>query len=209
MNVYDFDGTIFYPNCTFKYAVWCILRHPRLLFTYVPPMLWQAAGYKLGRVPEYRFLRTFFSYLGQIPDYDREIEAFWDKNEKHIASWYLRQKKEDDLIISGSPECIVGPIAERLHVKIMATMYDRETGVFYGNLMLGKSKSRYVMELGLPRIDHFYSDSLSDTPIALCAEEAYLVRKRATTLTPWPALSEKNRRRIRRKIDNGWKYIDE
>ena len=209
MNVYDFDGTIFFPNATFKFAIWCILRRPKLLVTYVPPMLAEAAAYKLGKVPAYQLIRTFFSFLKEVPDFDEQIEAFWNKNEKHIAKWYLAQRRPDDLIISGSPECIVKPIADRLGVRLMATLYDREYGVLYGNLMLAQSKSRFVMDLGMPVIDNFYSDSLSDTPIALCAEKAFLVTRMATKPVPWPELSEKTMKRIKKKIDIGWKYIDE
>ena len=209
MNVYDFDETIFYPNCTFKFSLWCVCRHPGLLFTYVPGMVVQAVGFKLGKIPQYKFLRKFFEFMGKLPDYDKEINAFWDKNEKNISRWYLAQKREDDLIISGSPECVVKPIADRLGVKLMATQYDREYGVFYGNLMLAQSKARFIIDQGMPVIDNFYSDSLSDTPIALCAEHAFLVKKKATKPVPWPELSPERVKEIRKQIDIGWKYIDD
>ena len=209
MNVYDFDGTIFYPNCTFKFAIWCILRHPGLLFTYVPHMLKDAASYKLGKMEYHKFIRSFFSYMMKLKDFDKQVQAFWDKNEKNISAWYKAQKKDDDLIISGSPECLVQPIAERLGVNLKATLYDRETGVLYGNLMLGRSKSRTVIDMGMPVIDNFYSDSLSDTPIALCAEKAFLVTKKATKPVPWPEVTDENLKKIKEKIDTGWRYIED
>ena len=36
MNVYDFDGTIYYPDCTISFAVWCANRHPKIWFTFAP-----------------------------------------------------------------------------------------------------------------------------------------------------------------------------
>jgi hypothetical protein len=39
MNVYDFDGTIYYPDCTVSFALWCANRHPKLWFTFVPKAL--------------------------------------------------------------------------------------------------------------------------------------------------------------------------
>ena len=209
MNVYDFDGTIFYPNVTLKFAVWSIRKHPDLLITYFPSLLLSAAAYKLGKIPTHRFIRRFFAFLPRIKNFDQEIERFWDKNEKNISSWYLAQKKRDDLIISGSPECIVKPITDRLGVNLRATLYDQEMGVFYGNLMLAQSKSRYVIDLGLPVIDNFYSDSLSDTPIALCAERAFLVTKRARKPIPWPTMTRKSYKKIKKKIDIGWKHIED
>jgi len=207
MNVYDFDGTIFFPNATFKFAVWCIFRHPRLLFSYVPKMLIDAAKYKLGIIPMYRFARSFFKYITMIPNFDKEIEAFWDKNEKHISKWYLKQKRNDDLIISGSPECIVKPISDRLGVNLVGTLYDQELGVFYGNFMLAKNKARFVIDLGMPVIENFYSDSLSDTPLALCAEHAYHVKKMATKPVPWPELSKSEIEKVKKKIDIGYEYL--
>jgi hypothetical protein len=38
MNVYDFDGTIYHPDCAVSFAFWCLRRHPSLLFTYVPKL---------------------------------------------------------------------------------------------------------------------------------------------------------------------------
>ena len=61
----------------------------------------------------------------------------------------------------------------------MASEYDREFGVFTNNLMYAKEKVRYMIDHGFPVIDNFYSDSLSDTPIALCAEKAHLITNKA------------------------------
>ena len=33
--------------------------------------------------------REFFGYLTLVNDFDGQIERYWDKNEKRIASWYL------------------------------------------------------------------------------------------------------------------------
>ena len=36
MNVYDFDKTIYPTDCAIDFCFWCIKRHPKLLFTYIP-----------------------------------------------------------------------------------------------------------------------------------------------------------------------------
>ena len=87
----------------------------------------------------------FFGYLTLIDDFDEQIERFWDKNEKKIASWYLAQKRPDDLIISASPKCIIGPIAKRLGVNYVATDFDREFGVFLDNMMY----PRHCLQTGI------------------------------------------------------------
>jgi len=135
MNVYDFDGTIFYSDCSIGFALWCMKRHPKLWVTYLPGMLGTLIKHKLGKLPNYQLQRRMFSYLTMIDDFDEQIERYWDKYESRISDWYLAQKRPDDLIISASPDCIIGPIAKRLGVKYMATEYNREYGVFTNNLM--------------------------------------------------------------------------
>jgi len=205
MNVYDFDGTIYYTDCTIDFGIWCMLRHPKLLFTYFPKTIKYLIQYKRGKVPNYLMQRKVFSYLTMIDDFDVQIKRYWDKNEKKISAWYLAQKKPDDLIISASPLCIIEPIAKRLGVRCIASEYDLEFGVFTNNLMYAKEKARYMIDHDFPKIDNFYSDSLADTPLALCSEKAYLVTNHATTLTDWPDLDEKTMKKVKKKINTGWK----
>ena len=204
MNVYDFDGTIFPTDCTVGFGIWCMNRHPKLWFTFFPKMVVTLIRRKAGKIPEYLMQRTLFSYLTLVDDFDVQIERYWDKNEKKIAPWYLKQKRSDDLIISASPDCIIGPIANRLGVNYMATEFDREYGVFLNNLMYAKEKAKYIFDHGFPMIDNFYSDSLADTPLALCAEKAHLVKDRATTVVDWPDLDEETLSKVHEKVDTGW-----
>ncbi len=205
MNVYDFDGTIYPKDCTIDFCFWCMNRHPKLWFTFFPKAIKNVVLNALGKVPEYLLQRNFFSYLTLIDDFDEQIERYWDKNENKISAWYLAQKKPDDLIISASPICVIEPIAKRLGVSFMATDYDREYGVFVDNLMYAKEKARYMMDHGFPVIDNFYSDSLADTPIALCAEKAHLVKNKASTVVDWPELDEETMKKVKKKIDTGWR----
>ena len=66
------------------------------------------------------------------------------------------------------------------------------------------------MDNGFPEIENFYSDSLSDTPIALCAEKAHLITNKAQKVNDWPDLDAETMKKIRRKIDTGTKvHLDE
>ena len=194
MNVYDFDGTIFYSDCSIGFARWCMVRHPKLLVTYLPRVLKHLILYKAGKIPNHLMQRRMFSFLTMVDDFDEQIERYWDKYEK----------KPDDLIISASPACIIGPIAKRLGVNFVASDYDREYGVFVNNLMYAKEKAKYIFDHGFPVIDNFYSDSLADTPIALCAEKAHLVTNHAQTVTDWPDLDPQTIKTVKQKINTGW-----
>ena len=204
MNVYDFDGTIFYSDCSIGFAFWCWKRHPKLWFTYFPSVIKSFFQYKKGKIPNYLMQRKMFSYLTMIDDFDVQIEKYWDKYEKRISEWYLAQKRPDDLIISASPSCIIGPIARRLGVNYIATEYDLEYGVFVNNLMYAKEKAKYIIDHGFPVIDNFYSDSLADTPIALCAEKAYLITEKATKVNDWPDLDPDTMVKVKNMINTGW-----
>ena len=204
MNVYDFDGTIFYSDCSIGFAFWCLKRHPKLWFTYFPSVIKSFFQYKKGKIPNYLMQRKMFSYLTMLDDFDVQIEKYWDKYEKRISEWYLAQKRPDDLIISASPSCIIGPIARRLGVNYIATEYDLEYGVFVNNLMYAKEKAKYIIDHGFPVIDNFYSDSLADTPIALCAEKDHLVTKKATKVNDWPELNADTMEKVKDKINTGW-----
>ena len=204
MNVYDFDGTIYYPDCSIDFAFWCMNRHPTMYLTFFPKALAGLIRYKRGKMPRHLMMRRFFSFLMQIDDFDRQIELFWDKHEKNISAWYLSQRRPDDLIISASPTCIMEPIARRLGVRVVATEYDREYGVFLNNLMAAKEKARYIIDQGIPVIDNFYSDSLADTPLALCAEKAHLVTDKARKVVDWPEMDKGTLDKVHRKINTGW-----
>ena len=204
MNVYDFDGTIFPGDCSIGFCFWCMKRHPKMYFTFFPKAVKNLILRKMGKMPEYLMQREFFGYLTYIDDFDEQIERYWDKNEGKISSWYLKQKSPDDLIISASPSCIIEPIANRLGVHFMATEFDREYGVFLNNMMYAKEKAKYIIDHGFPVIDNFYSDSLADTPLALCAEKAHLVKDKASTVVDWPDLDEETLKKVYEKIDTGW-----
>jgi phosphoserine phosphatase len=169
-----------------------------------PKVMKSMIGNKLGKVPRYVLERTFFSFLCKVDDFDEQIEKFWDKNEKNISAWYLAQKRPDDLIISASPKCIIEPIAKRLGVNCIASDYDREVGAFVDNLMYAREKASYIFDQGFPEIENFYSDSLSDTPIALCAEKAHLVTDKAQKVNDWPKLDEVTLKKVHKKIETGW-----
>lgn len=205
MNAYDFDGTIYYSNSTVSFGLWCLRRHPTLFLSYGPRVVWSFVRYKLGKIPNYLMQRELFRYLTLIDDFDEQIERYWDAHESRISPWYLAQKRPDDLILSSSPSCIIAPIARRLGVSYVATDYDRELGVFLDNLMYAKEKARYIIDHGFPVIENFYSDSLSDTPLALCAEKAHLVTNGGTTVTDWPDLDPETVKKVKREIDTGWK----
>lgn len=183
MNVYDFDGTIYSGDSTVDFFRYALRRAPSLL-RYLPKQLWGFVLYGTKRIDKTEFKEYFFSFLPAI-NAKELTEAFWDRNQHKILDWYRRQQKEDDIVISASPDFLLRPICDKLGIHtLIASAVDPETGRFTGKNCRGPEKVRRLeAEYGITHIDCFYSDSLSDLPLAELADSAFLVQK--GVITEW------------------------
>lgn len=212
MNVYDFDKTIFYTDCSFLFIKWCLRKYPKLLVSYFPFILFYGLLYALKLTQKDVVEEKLFVFVPEIEELEREVLEFWDTYDHRISEWYLAQKRPDDLIISASPEFLIKPIAERLGVRFLATQLDLHTAKIVGISCYGRQKLHSVIaNKYFPEnvIESFYSDSLSDTPLALCAETAYFVRKKGARVHPWPRLTAKQKKKIMKKLSEDMTGIDE
>lgn len=66
MNVYDFDGTIFYSDCSIGFAFWCLKRHPKLWFTYFPSVIKSFFQYKKCMSGASKYLKNCINLIQQI-----------------------------------------------------------------------------------------------------------------------------------------------
>ena len=182
MNVYDFDNTIYDGDSTVDFYVFCLKRHPSIL-TLFPRQIWSAVLYKLGKIAKVRFKETFFCFLQKLEHVDNEVSLFWDVRESRIKRWYCVQKKEDDLIISASPFFLLKDICDRLQIKyLIASPVNPQTGKFEGSNCYGEEKVKeFRRKFPNAEIDKFYSDSVSDAPLAELAHKSYLVKKDAVS----------------------------
>lgn len=187
MNTYDFDKTIFYPDSSYTFIVWYLRRHPLQRLRMMPRLIWFGLLYLLRIIPKEEIKSGTFYFLRWIPDLEKEINLFWDEHEAGICKWYLDQKRDDDLIISASPEFIIGNISKRLGVSFISTKMDNSTGRIIGTNCSGAEKVRRFRELFPNGVtEAFYSDSLSDTPMAKIADKAYLIVDKGQRIVPWP-----------------------
>ena len=200
MNVYDFDKTIFYPNSITMFIFKCIKKYPVLFFKYVPKTFMYFIEYFFKARTLSQFTEQLFSFVKFIPDIDSEIKSFWENNANRISEWYLKQKRDDDLIISASPEFFLRPFTDNLGVRLIGTQADKKTGRLNGRCCYGKQKIKNLLKEGYfiaNQVECFYSDSVSDTPLALCAEHAYLIKNKGRTVIPWPEVTIKISNKIR------------
>lgn len=183
MNAYDFDKTIYDGDSTADFIFFCIKKKPSLIPRLAKNSLGYF-GYRASLCSKTDFKENLYSYLRKLNNTDALIEEFWDIHIKKIKSWYLAQKKDDDVIISASPYFLLKPACDRLGLEnLIASNVDIDTGCYLGNNCFGAVKSKLFTDNFGCDIEEFYSDSISDAPLAKLAKSAFLVD--GNTLTSW------------------------
>ncbi len=186
MNTYDFDKTIFYPDSSYSFVRWSLKRRPSLYLFWIPAAAVAGIGYLVGLSSKENLKEKVFGFLPRIKDVDSEVEQFWKEHEHKLSDWYLKQKKDDDLIISASPEFLLKPITDKLGVRLLGTKMDKRNGKINGLNCSGKEKvRRFREEYPDCHTEEFYSDSLSDTPMAKIAGKAFRIVDKATKPVDW------------------------
>ena len=176
MNVYDFDGTIYRGDSSIDFYLFCLYSDPALIKC-LPKQLWGIVLYVLKIIDKTKLKEKFFCFIKYI-DIENFVYDFWNSNENKIMKWYLDQKKEDDLIISASPDFLLKNICERLSIKnLIATVFDTDNCKIIGENCRGQEKlRRYKEQYGNVNIENFYSDSESDLPLAKISKHSYKVK---------------------------------
>ena len=185
MNTYDFDKTIFYPDSSYCFYLYCLRHYPGAMVKTLPRSIVSGLRYAAGKGNTKALKEQLFSFLPNLPDVDSAVKDFWDENRKRLAKWYLRQKRSDDVIISASPEFLLQPICDELGVRLIGTRMDKHSGKISGENCHDKEKVRRFYERYPDgHSDEFYSDSMSDLPMAEISNRAFMLKKHV--ISPWP-----------------------
>jgi len=183
MNVYDFDRTIYDGDCSIDFYIFVLCKKPYLIVL-LPLQVWGMALYFLGIYSKENMKEKFFIFIRFI-SVQKMVLCFWDKNRRKIKPWYMRQKQDTDVIISASPEFLLEPlVCGYLGVNLIPSRFDQSTGKYIGKNCFGEEKVKKLYEAypgGV--IESFYSDSLSDAPLADNAMQSFIVKGRK--ITPW------------------------
>ena len=185
MNVYDFDNTIYSGDSTKDFCRFCMRWHLSAVWRIAvsSPAIF---GYMTGKLTKTETKQRLYSFLRTLSDVDRDVSEFWKQNEYKISPWYREKKTPDDVVISASPEFLLKPVCEKLGIEtLIASRVDKNTGIYDGLNCHGEEKlKRYRQVFGDREISEFYSDSLSDAPLAEIAQKAFLVEM--NRIMPWP-----------------------
>lgn len=176
MNVYDWDKTIYDGDSSIDFYKFNVKRNKRLAKLW-PAQVKAAADYKRGKITKTEMKTQFYRYFSEIDDIDNAVLEFWAINKHKIKPWYMEQRRDDDLIISASPEFLLEPIIKELGVQLIASDVEKHTGVHRQENCYGVEKVRRMEKLyDMNAMEYFYSDSYSDDPLAQYAQQSFLVK---------------------------------
>ena len=181
MNVYDFDNTIYDGESTFDLFLFYLKRNPWLIKLF-PTVVIGFARYKKGKISINEMIERYVPLIEReaekFVDRKNDPKDFWDSHMKNIKPFYKDIQKEDDLIITASPDFTMNEICKRLGIKhLLCTTVNSETGKFE-RICLKDNKLKAFFEFyGDAEIENFYTDSPeNDYPLIDAAKHAFIVK---------------------------------
>ena len=183
MNVYDFDHTIYNGDSTIDFYKYILKRNPRIIMCF-PFQFWSLIKYFTNTISTTKLKEGFYVFLKYSNVTDETLADFWGKARHKINPFFAKKIKNEDLIISASPEFLLSPICNILNVQLIASNVDKNTGKYRGINCRGNEKVRRFMEkFKNNAVDEFYSDSISDYPMAQISKNPFLVKR--NRISPW------------------------
>ena len=120
MNVFDFDNTI-YDGESFVDLFLAVLKKDPSVIRFAPMVISGVLKYKSGKLDLEQGLAQyaphFEGYVSGMKDIPGLVKEFWDKNEIKIKPFYEKIRRDDDIIISASPEFVLAEIGKRIGLK--------------------------------------------------------------------------------------------
>ena len=179
MNVYDFDNTIYDGESCFDLFKFYIKKDPSLL-RYTPIVMKGFSLYQKGA--DFNAIVEKLSPILEKKlrelDYENEPREFWDAHMHKIKPFYKEIQREDDLIITASPDFHIAEIAKRLGIKnYLTTVVDAQNGKILFPCIRSNKIIAFKKQYGDKEIENFYTDSPeNDAPLIALAKHAFVVK---------------------------------
>lgn len=180
MNVYDFDNTIYKGESGVDLFLYYLKKDPKLV-SKIPMALSVITRYKAGKISLDEVMNTYSGvveeYCQGIEDIGSDIDMFWDEHSRKIKSFYLKQRRDDDVILSACIDVVLEEICKRLNIKnYIATETDLNSRKLV-NFCFRENKVKAFRERYPDAVvENFYTDSYNDQPMIDLAQNAYLIR---------------------------------
>ena len=184
VDVLDFDHTVYRGDASVDFWRHCLRARPGLL-VWLPVQALAVLLMHLRVLSPERGKSGFFVFLRQVGDAQAEVARFWSSHEDRLEPWF--RPREHDLpmvIISASPEFIIGPIcASRGVAHWIGTRVNPRTGRVLGlNCKHQEKVDRLRALLPEVRVRRMSSDSRRDDgPLFGLAQERVWVRNGVRT----------------------------
>jgi len=181
LNVYDFDNTIYDGESVIHFFFYYLKKTPYLI-KYIPRIFYLLARYKLGKMSVEYALQNYAGFIEDyfkgIEDFDRDVVDFWNKHEKNIKPFYKELQRDDDIIVTASPEASMKEICGRLGIKYcVGSLLDTKTGKITRLCMRSHKIPAFIEAFPNAHIDNFYTDSpKNDAPLIDMAKHAFVVK---------------------------------
>lgn len=180
MNVYDFDNTIYRGETGVDLFIYYLKKDPKLLGA-IPWALSCITKYKTGRITLERAVEDYSGvieeYCQSIKDFESDVQSFWNENSRKIKSFYLKQRRDDDVVISACVDVVLEEICRRLNIQnYIATETDPESRKLVSFCYRENKVKAFREKYPDAVVDDFYTDSLNDRPMIDLAKSAFLVK---------------------------------
>lgn len=181
MNVYDFDGTIYDGESSVEFILE-FLKHDIKILKYIPKLFPLMIRYAQGKVEFEEFQKKYSPILVEYfkhneIDLQELVKPFWDKHEKQIKPFFKDIHREDDVIITASPEFMMHDICARIGVKhLIASDFDIKTGEVRKACFRRGKIPCFKEAFPDGEIDDFYTDSVNDEFLFPFAKRVFMVK---------------------------------
>ena len=181
MNAYDFDETIYDGESSVQFILMYLKNDPKIL-SFLPAVAKVMYKYNRGQISFEDFTAKYGVQLKQYfnendVDLMSLVNEFWDSHEKNIKPFYKRIQREDDIIITASPEFMMREICDRLGIKnLVATHMDIKTGGITRACFREGKIACLREDFPDAVIDDFYTDSMNDSFLFPFAKRVFMVK---------------------------------
>ena len=180
MRVFDFDNTIYDGESGMDIFLYFLKKDPKGLLKYSPKFFEGFVKYKRGTISldevfeDYGVLLK--EYCNKVDDVYAEFEKFWDIHQANVKDFYYKIQKEDDVIVSACPACLLNIICKRIGIKhVIGSDIDPIKGEINFICYNDRKVDAFRKVYGDAEIDEFYTDSISDKPMMDIAKNAFMV----------------------------------
>ena len=180
MNVFDFDNTIYKGESGIDLFKYYIKRYPSLLKLF-PKVALAFIRYKRHQISLSEAMESYIpiieDFLILLEDPEGDMRDFWDKNQHKVKPFYKALMREDDVLISASPEVELKEICDRLGIKnYLGTVIDEDTRKIT-HVNFRENKLRYFKEkYPEATIDVLFTDSYNDRWLMDIAKHVVMVK---------------------------------